>query len=62
MYPILRPDQMPVVHVWISESGAEMGGVGEPGLPAVVPSITNAVARLTGQRVPSLPLSKHDFG
>jgi isoquinoline 1-oxidoreductase beta subunit len=61
MYPILRPDQMPEVHVRIIESGAEMGGVGEPGLPAVVPAICNAVARLTGQRVRSLPLSKHDF-
>lgn len=62
MYPILRPDQMPEVHVRIIESGAPMGGVGEPGLPAVVPAITNAVARLTGQRIRSLPLSKYDFG
>ena len=62
MYPILRPDQMPEVHVEIVESGAPMGGVGEPGLPAVVPAIVNAVATLTGQRIRSLPLSKHDFG
>ncbi|WP_234988874.1 xanthine dehydrogenase family protein molybdopterin-binding subunit [Tropicibacter naphthalenivorans] len=62
MYPILRPDQMPDVHVEIVESGAEMGGVGEPGLPTVGPAIVNAVAQLTGRRVRSLPLSKHDFG
>ncbi|WP_379561764.1 xanthine dehydrogenase family protein molybdopterin-binding subunit [Psychromarinibacter halotolerans] len=62
MYPILRPDQMPEVHVDIVESGAAMGGVGEPGLPAVGPAIVNAVAVLTGQRVRSLPLSKHNFG
>lgn len=62
MYPILRPDQMPRVHTAIVESGAPMGGVGEPGLPAVAPAIANAVARLTGQRIRSLPLSKHDFG
>ncbi|EPX76685.1 xanthine dehydrogenase family protein molybdopterin-binding subunit [Salipiger mucosus] len=61
-YSILRPDQMPEVQVEIVESGAPMGGVGEPGLPAVGPSIVNAVARLTGQRVRSLPLSRHDFG
>ncbi|MEQ9243957.1 xanthine dehydrogenase family protein molybdopterin-binding subunit [Roseovarius indicus] len=62
MYPFLRPDQMPNVHVEIVESGAEMGGVGEPGLPAVPPAIVNAVSALTGRRIRSLPLSKHDFG
>ncbi|WP_306151286.1 molybdopterin cofactor-binding domain-containing protein [Roseovarius sp. MMSF_3281] len=62
LYPILRPDQMPEVHVRIVESGATMGGVGEPGLPGVAPAIVNAVANLTGQRVRSLPLSKYDFG
>lgn len=61
LYSILRPEQMPAVHVEIVESGAEMGGVGEPGLPAVGPAIVNAVAKLTGKRVRSLPLSKHDF-
>ena len=62
LYPILRPDQMPEVHVRIIESGAPMGGVGEPGLPAVGPAIVNAVATLTGERIRSLPLSKHEFG
>lgn len=61
LYSILRPEQMPAVHVEIVESGAEMGGVGEPGLPAVGPAIVNAVAKLTSKRVRSLPLSKHDF-
>ncbi|MBF9033292.1 molybdopterin-dependent oxidoreductase [Rhodobacterales bacterium HKCCE2091] len=61
-YPFLAMYDMPEVHVAIIESGAEMGGVGEPGLPAVAPAIVNAVARLTGIRVRSLPLSRHDFG
>ncbi|MGI3167125.1 molybdopterin cofactor-binding domain-containing protein [Pseudooceanicola sp. 200-1SW] len=61
-YEILRPEMMPQMHVAVIESGAQMGGVGEPGLPAVPPAVVNAVARLTGQRVRSLPLSKHDFG
>ncbi len=38
LYPILPPDQMPRVHVKIVESGAKMGGIGEPGLPAVPPA------------------------
>ncbi|MEC7762056.1 MAG: xanthine dehydrogenase family protein molybdopterin-binding subunit [Pseudomonadota bacterium] len=62
MYEILPPYLMPAVHVEIIESGAPMGGVGEPGLPAVMPAIVNAVAQLTGERIRTLPLSKHEFG
>ena len=56
LYPILSPDQMPDVHVRIIESGAKMGGVGEPGLPPVLPAVANAVSTLTGQRVREMPL------
>ncbi|SHK51810.1 xanthine dehydrogenase family protein molybdopterin-binding subunit [Paraburkholderia terricola] len=61
MYPILPPARMARVHVRIIESGAEMGGIGEPPLPAVPPAVANAVARLTGQRVRSMPLSRYTF-
>ncbi len=61
MYPILPPERMPRVHVRIVESGAPMGGVGEPGLPGVPPAVANAVAVLTGERIRSLPLSRFDF-
>jgi len=57
-YPILPPARMPRVHVRIVESGAPMGGIGEPGLPGVPPAIVNAIAVLTGKRVRGLPLSK----
>ena len=46
----------------IVESGAPMGGVGEPGLPGVPPAVVNAVAALTGHRIRSLPLSQARFG
>ncbi|RCL24798.1 isoquinoline 1-oxidoreductase [Pseudomonas sp. AFG_SD02_1510_Pfu_092] len=61
LYPILPPSRMARVHVRIVESGAKMGGIGEPPLPAVAPAVVNAVAQLTGQRVRSLPLSRHTF-
>ncbi|WP_424137117.1 molybdopterin cofactor-binding domain-containing protein [Roseomonas chloroacetimidivorans] len=61
-YPILNRARMPRVHVRIIESGAPMGGIGEPGLPGVPPAVANAVAALTGQRVRSLPFSKTRFG
>ena len=56
-YPILTPDRMPRVHVRIVESGAPMGGIGEPGLPAVPPAVANAVSRLLGRRMRKMPLT-----
>lgn len=60
-YPILPPDRMPKVHVRIVESGAPMGGIGEPGLPGVPPAVVNAASVLTGQRIRSLPLSRSNL-
>ncbi|WP_211847129.1 xanthine dehydrogenase family protein molybdopterin-binding subunit [Neoroseomonas eburnea] len=57
-YQVMRRDRMPRVHVRIVESGAPMGGVGEPGTPGVPPAVANAVFALTGQRMRSLPFSK----
>ncbi|MBN3823153.1 xanthine dehydrogenase family protein molybdopterin-binding subunit [Burkholderia sp. Ac-20384] len=61
MYPILPPVRMARVHVRIIESGEKMGGIGEPPLPAVPPAVANAVARLTGRRIRSMPLSRYTF-
>lgn len=61
LYPILPPDRMARVHVKIVESGAKMGGIGEPPLPAVPPAVANAVSALTGRRVRNMPLSRHSF-
>ncbi|MFK4810946.1 molybdopterin cofactor-binding domain-containing protein [Devosia sp. ZW T5_3] len=61
LYPFLARDRMPRVHVRIIESGAPMGGIGEPAVSGVPPAVVNAVAALTGQRIRSLPLSKAQF-
>jgi isoquinoline 1-oxidoreductase subunit beta len=61
LYTILPPSRMPRVHVRVVESGEKMGGIGEPPLPAVAPAVANAVSRLTGQRVRSMPLSQYTF-
>jgi len=55
-YPLLRIDEMPRVEVHILPSTAKMGGIGEPGVPPVAPAVTNALFRLTGQRVRHLPI------
>ncbi|WP_237216897.1 xanthine dehydrogenase family protein molybdopterin-binding subunit [Falsiroseomonas oryziterrae] len=61
-YRILSPREMPKVHVRIVESGAPMGGIGEPGTPGVPPAVANAVAALTGRRIRSLPFNKERWG
>jgi isoquinoline 1-oxidoreductase beta subunit len=61
LYQILPPARMARVHVQVVESGAKMGGIGEPPLPAVAPAVANAVARLTGQRLRSMPFSSYTF-
>jgi isoquinoline 1-oxidoreductase beta subunit len=60
-YQVLRPDRMAQVHTRIVESGEKMGGIGEPGLPAVPPAVANAVSRLTGKRVRAMPFAGQTF-
>jgi isoquinoline 1-oxidoreductase beta subunit len=56
-YRMMRMRDMPQIDVQIIESGAAMGGVGEVGVPPIAPAIANAFARLTGQRLRTLPLT-----
>jgi isoquinoline 1-oxidoreductase beta subunit len=58
-YTMLAPSEMPEIAVEIVESGAEPGGVGEPGTPPIAPAVTNALFAATGKRLRSLPISKH---
>lgn len=57
-YRVLRRDRMPRVHVRVIESGAPMGGIGEPGTPGVPPAVANAIFALTGQRLRSMPFGR----
>lgn len=54
-YKMPRITDIPVIEVYIMEVDAPAGGVGEPGLPAFAPALTNAVYDLTGQRIRKLP-------
>jgi isoquinoline 1-oxidoreductase beta subunit len=55
-YDMLRIDEMPVVDVYIVPSTENPGGIGEAGVPAIAPAVTNAVFAATGKRVRQLPI------
>jgi isoquinoline 1-oxidoreductase beta subunit len=45
-------------HVPIVTSDAPPAGVGEPGVPPMMPAICNAIAAATGKRIRSLPIKR----
>jgi isoquinoline 1-oxidoreductase beta subunit len=54
----LRLPQCPDIETHIVASTAKPAGVGEPGVPPVAPSLTNAIFAATGKRYRDLPLNK----
>jgi isoquinoline 1-oxidoreductase beta subunit len=56
-YLMPRMSDVPPVEVYIMDNDADAGGVGEPGLPAFAPALTDAIFDLTGKRIRKLPFS-----
>ncbi|UTW45094.1 xanthine dehydrogenase family protein molybdopterin-binding subunit [bacterium SCSIO 12696] len=57
-YPVLRIHQNPEIKTYIVDSAAPPSGVGEPGVPPVAASLTNAIFHACGKRVRDLPVNK----
>lgn len=56
-YPLIKlADAPPSVDVHFIESGAKIGGIGEPGVPPASPALANALFAATGKRVRTLPI------
>lgn len=55
-YPVLRMNQAPQVETIIVKSAEPPEGIGEPGVPPVAPAVANALFKLNGKRLRSLPL------
>ena len=55
-YKLLRIPEMPRVEVHIVPSTEKAGGIGEVGVPPIVPAVANAVFAATGERLRRLPL------
>jgi isoquinoline 1-oxidoreductase subunit beta len=49
-------DAPPQVDVHFINSGAKMGGIGEPGVPPASPALANALFAATGKRIRTLPV------
>jgi isoquinoline 1-oxidoreductase subunit beta len=61
-YPMLRLDAMPEVETHLAlTGGSKWGGIGEPGVPPIAPAVCNAIFKITGKRIRSLPLRNHDL-
>jgi isoquinoline 1-oxidoreductase beta subunit len=58
-YPLLKIAQMPKVETVIVPTFDFWGGVGEPTICVVAPSVLNAIYAATGKPIRSLPLKNH---
>ncbi|MEO1188010.1 MAG: molybdopterin cofactor-binding domain-containing protein, partial [Pseudomonadota bacterium] len=61
-YPMLRMNEAPEISVEIINSGAKVGGGGEPGTPPIAPALANAVFAATGVRVRRQPIANFKQG
>ena len=60
-YEMVRLAGTPAIEVHIIESGAPLGGLGEPATPPIAAAVSNAVFAATGKRIRELPLKNHDL-
>jgi isoquinoline 1-oxidoreductase beta subunit len=56
-YDLLRMPDAPQLETYLVEGGRSPGGIGEPPLALIAPSVGNAIFAATGKRLRKLPLS-----
>lgn len=61
-FNLMRLNEAPQMEIHIVDSGANPGGVGEPGLPPIAPALGNAIFAATGKRIRKLPFDINNIG
>ena len=56
-YRMLRINEAPIIEVEVVKSGADPGGIGEPGTTSLAPAVLNGVYAATGVRLRKLPIN-----
>jgi isoquinoline 1-oxidoreductase beta subunit len=57
-YRVVRMSESPAIEVAIINSGAALGGIGEPGTPPIAPAVCGAIFAATGKRIRRLPIAR----
>ena len=60
-YQMAKLSHTPEIEVKIIENDERPGGMGEPGVPASLAAMGNAVSRVAGKRITELPMTKMDL-
>ena len=61
-YPVSRMNEYPrEVNISFFKTNRWLYGTGEEAIPQMAPGICNAVFKITGKRIRSLPLKNHDL-
>ena len=60
-YEMVRLAECPQIEVHLIDSGAALGGAGEPGVPPLAPAVANAIFAVTGTRIRELPIKNHNL-
>jgi isoquinoline 1-oxidoreductase beta subunit len=56
-YQLPRMSETPKIDMYIVESTEKPGGIGEPGMALLGPTMANALYALTGQRYRKMPFT-----
>ncbi|MBT4162795.1 MAG: xanthine dehydrogenase family protein molybdopterin-binding subunit [Gammaproteobacteria bacterium] len=59
-YEIIRMHEAPEIKIhWALSGAGRWGGLGEPATPVIAPAVCNAIYKITGRRIRSLPIKDY---